>query len=62
MARKRELTISEEMELRWDDGMLGDSNEKAYRDEFEIGWEDLCKEFERTGFHRLIFDPTRLVC
>lgn len=61
MARRRELTISEEMELDWNDGMHSDDDEKYFREEFEIGWQQLSRKFASAGHTNLIFDPMRLV-
>ncbi len=37
MAKKRELTISEELELDWNDGMYSPSGERQYIAEMEQG-------------------------
>lgn len=61
MARKRNLTISEENEINWNDGMHSDSTEKQYIREMERGLEMMAKDIERNGQDNLIFDPMQLV-
>ena len=61
MARQRELTISEEMELNWDDGMHDAENERYYVKDFELGWEQRSMRFKEAGHTKLLFDPMGLV-
>jgi len=61
MARERELTISEELELNWNDGIHSDTNERVYRQEFEEGWKRLSLDIRRAGQDNLMFDPMQLV-
>lgn len=61
MARKRELTISEEMELNWDDGRHSPSDEKHLMKEFELGWCERIQQYADAGQTQLRFDPMRLV-
>jgi hypothetical protein len=62
MARKRKLTISEELELQWDDGFTSCSEvEKDLRHEFEMGWKELSRTLEHDGHTQLKFDPKELI-
>jgi len=61
MARKRNLTISEELELNWNDGLHSDDNERTYLREFEEGWKRLTLDFVNAGQTNLMFDPMQLV-
>jgi len=61
MARERDLTISEELELKWNDGKYTEDNEKAWRHEFEEGWKDLSTDVRCAGHNILMFDPMQLV-
>ena len=61
MARRKDLTISEELELNWDDGMLSEDGERDYRHEFEEGWKRITLDFINAGQTNLMFDPMKLV-
>jgi len=62
MARKRKLTISEELELQWDDGFTSSSeHEKDLINEFKIGWNDFTRNMEVVGHTRLKFNPKELI-
>ncbi len=62
MARKRrELTISEELELQWNDGVFSDETEKHLRLDFEDGWRDLTRRLLIAGHTTLKFDPKELI-
>jgi len=61
MARKRELTISEENELNWNDGMHSLNTERQYIREMKRGLEMMAKDLKREGHTDLMFDPMKLV-
>ena len=59
--KKRELTISEELELDWNDRMHSPSDERYLRKEFEEGLKDLEQEFKNSGHDSLMFDIKALM-
>jgi len=59
--QKKEMTISEEMELDWNDGKYSDSDERIFQREFELGWDDLINTYMDAGYHQLMFNPMKLV-
>lgn len=57
----RDLTISEENELSWDDGYYTDEDEQYFLREYKSGCDELISYIENKGFHLLKFDITNLV-
>jgi hypothetical protein len=58
--KKRELTISEMLELRWNDGIYTDRDEDHLMQSFELGWDQLISDLKKIGHDKLLFDPERL--
>ena len=58
--KKRELTISEMLELRWNDGIYTDGDEEHLMQSFELGWDQLISDLKKIGHDKLLFDPARL--
>ena len=61
MVRRKDLTISEEQELNWNDNMYSEEDERIYQREFNFGWDSLIRDLEKAGHTNLIFDPMQLV-
>jgi len=59
--KKRDLTISEMLELQWNDGLYTDNDEVYLKRGFEEGWRRMTIDLKRVGHDKLIFDLVGLV-
>lgn len=59
---KKEITISQYLELNWSDNKYTDEDEKYFRQEAEEGYAEFHKTCNIEGHDRLMFNPEELIC
>ena len=59
---EKEITISQYLELNWNDKKVSDADEKFYIAETEVGIKDFEARCKVLGHDRLMFNPEELIC
>lgn len=59
---KKEIPISQYLELHWNDKKCSDEDERFFIEDTEYGYQEFHKTCNIEGHDRLMFNPEELIC